>query len=151
MAEVAVQGQLPLAGGLNSIIFRTKWDMETFRHLCSEANVRCDHPLSVEQVRSSLFMNEGFHLTDLNFSDERIQLSFQFPVRNAPADKIYELTVVQNYPGGSLRFDKKMELSKPSLSIVNFKAEPKAIWNIDLERVLAFRGRLQHARSEIFG
>lgn len=96
-------------------------------------------------------MNEGFHLTDLNFSDERIQLSFQFPVRNAPADKIYEVAVVQNYPGGTLRYDKKIELSKPSLSIVNFKAEPQAIWNIELERVLAFKGKLQHARSEIFG
>jgi hypothetical protein len=151
MAEVAVKSHLPLANGLRAIIFRTKWDLETFRYLCSEGRVQCSHLLSIEQVRSSLFMNEGFHLTDLNFNDEKIQLSFQFPVRNAPTDKMYEVTVSQIYPGGSLRFDQKIELSKPSLSIIHFKAEPQSIWNIELERVLAFKGKLQHARSEVFG
>lgn len=151
MAEVAVKNQLQLAGALQAIMFRTSWDLETFRYLLNESRLHCPYQMGVEQVRGSLFMSEGLYITDLNFSDDRIQLSFHFPLRNSPADKSYEVCVVQECLEGTARLDNKIVLDKPSLSIVKYRTNPDSLWTIHLEKELAFRGRLQHAKSELFG
>jgi hypothetical protein len=151
MAEVAVKDRLNLSDGLQGILFRTSWDLETFRYLLSEHGLTCPHRMGVEQLRGSIFMSEGLYITDLNFSDDRIQMSFHFPLRHAPADKSYDVCVVQQCGAGIARLDKKVVLDKPSLSIVKYRAEADALWTIHLEKELAFRGRLQHAKSELFG
>ena len=96
-------------------------------------------------------MSEGMYITDLNFSDDRIQMSFHFPLRNVPADKVYDVCVVQQYTGGQATLDKEIALDKPSLSIVKFRQDPESVWTIHLEKELAFKGKLQHAKSEVFG
>jgi len=151
MAEVAVKDRLSLSHGLQGILFRTSWDLETFRYLLSEQGLTCPHRMGGELLRGSIFMSEGLYITDLNFSDDRIQMSFHFPLRHVPADKSYDVCVVQQCTAGSARLDKKVVLDKPSLSIVKYRAEADALWTIHLEKELAFRGRLQHAKSELFG
>ncbi|MGJ4973452.1 MULTISPECIES: DarT ssDNA thymidine ADP-ribosyltransferase family protein [unclassified Bradyrhizobium] len=151
MAEVAVKGELPLANNLHSIVFRTIWDAYTFRHMLGERGISCPYPLATEQPNGSLFMSQGMYITDLKFSDDRINLSFQFPLRNGPSDNIYDVCVVQEYAGGRMILDQKLLLDKPTLSIGPYKADPNSIWTIHLEKVLAFKGRLQHAKSQLFG
>jgi hypothetical protein len=151
MAEVAVHHRLPLSEGLYAIVFRTKWDMETFRHLLVGRNVVCPHRLSVEQVRGSTFMSEGLYTSDLSYTDDKLAMTFHFPLRYAPLDRNYQVYVMQECPLGNKLFDKKLELDKPTLSIVKFHSHAEAIWTVQLERELAFAGKLQHARSEIFG
>jgi hypothetical protein len=96
-------------------------------------------------------VSEGLYLTDLNFNDDRIQMSFHFPLRNAPHDKSYDVCVLQECAAGSAKLDKKLVLDKPSLSVRNYRIEAESVWTIHLEKELAFRGRLQHAKSELFG
>jgi hypothetical protein len=151
MAEVAVKDILRLADGLQGILFRTSWDLETFRHFLSERAIACPYRLGIEQVHGSLFMSEGLYITDLNFSDDRIQMSFHFPLRHVPADKTYDFCVVQECAAGQAKLDKELVLDKPSLSIVKYRIESDSIWTILLEKELAFKGKLQHAKSEIFG
>ena len=151
MAEVAVKDRLELANALQAVLFRTNWDLETFLHLLNEGSRSCPHRLGIEQIRGSLFMSEGMYITDLNFSDDRIQMSFHFPLRNVPADKVYDVCVVQQYTGGQATLDKEIALDKPSLSIVKFRQDPESVWTIHLEKELAFKGKLQHAKSEVFG
>jgi ssDNA thymidine ADP-ribosyltransferase, DarT len=151
MAEVAVRDRLALSTGLHAILFRTIWDFETFRYLATERGIACPYRLGVEQIHGSLFMSEGLFITDLNFSDDRIQMSFHFPLRNVPADKTYDVCVVQDCALGRATLDKKIVLDKPSLSIVKFRAESDSHWTIHLDKELAFRAKLQHAKSELFG
>ena len=151
MAEVAVKDQLPLSSGLQAIIFRTSWDLETFRYLLTERNLACSHRMGVEQVGGSLFMSEGLYISDLHFSDDRIQMSFHFPLRYAPADNSYDVCALQECAAGRATLDKKVTLDKPSLSIGKYRPESASVWTIHLEKELAFRGRLQHAKSELFG
>ena len=151
MAEVAVKGQLNLADALQAILFRTNWDLETFRYLLSVKNVPCPHRMAREQVQGSLFVNQGLFLTDLNFNDDQIQLQFHFPLRYQPNDKSYDVCVVQDCSDGRKRLDKKVILDKPSLTINKYWPNADALWTIHLEKELAFQGRLQHAKSELFG
>jgi hypothetical protein len=151
MAEVAVKDRLSLADSLHAILFRTIWDLETFRHLLNERGIASPYRLAAEQVHGSLFMSEGMYITDLNFSDDRIQMSFHFPLRNVPADKTYDVCVIQQCAAGQAKLDKKLVLDKPSLSIVKFMTESDSIWTIHLEKEFAFQGKLQHAKSQLFG
>jgi len=151
MAEVAVKDRLSLANGLHAILFRTIWDLETFRYLLNERATACPYRLGVEQDHGSLFLSEGLYITDLSFSDDRMQMSFHFPLRNVPADKTYDVCVVQECVAGQAKLDKKLVLDKPSLSIVKFRVESDSHWTIHLEKELAFKGKLQHAKSELFG
>ncbi|WP_168202938.1 DarT ssDNA thymidine ADP-ribosyltransferase family protein [Tardiphaga sp. vice352] len=151
MAEVSVRDKLKLEHGLQAILFRTSWDLETFRFYIAEKGIACPHRLGIEQIHGSLFMSEGLYITDLNFSDDRVQMSFHFPLRNVPPDKTYDVCVVQQYAGGSAKLDKPIVLDKPSLSIKNFRPEADSVWTIFLEKELAFRAKMQHAKSELFG
>jgi hypothetical protein len=150
MAEVAVLEGLPLEKSLYSIIFRTKWDIETFRYLLSQSEVKCPYRLGIEQVPRSLFMSEGLYLADLSFRDDKLAMTFHFPLRNSPADKEYEIYAIQECPAGARLLDKKLQLDKPTLSITGYHAQPRSVWTIRLEKELAFQGMLQHARSEVF-
>lgn len=151
MAEVAVRGRLALTDGLDAIVFRTKWDIETFRWLLARRGAICSHRLAVEPIRGSIFMGEGFFASDLDFMDDRLQMSFHFPLRHAPADKRYKIRVTQDHAGGRSIFDRIVELRHPTLSIAKFSPDPQSVWTIELEEQLAFAGQLQHARSEVFG
>jgi hypothetical protein len=121
------------------------------RYLLIQAGSSCPYKVGVEQVRSSIFMSEGLYLSDLSYIDDTIQLSFHFPLRYAPVDRQYEIRVEQRHTNGIKLFDKKFELNKPTLSIANYAADQSCVWIINLERELAFQGRLKHAPSEIFG
>jgi ssDNA thymidine ADP-ribosyltransferase, DarT len=127
MAEVAVKDRLPLVEVLQAILFRTSWDLETFRQFLSERAIACPYRLGVEQVHGSLFMSEGLYITDLNFSDDRIQMSFHFPLRYVPANKTYDVCAVQECAAGRAQLDKELVLDKPSLSIVKFRIESGSI------------------------
>jgi hypothetical protein len=150
MAEVAVKERLSLSDGLHAILFRTKWDLETFLYMLSLRRIACTHRLSIEQVAGSIFMSQGMYITDLSFRDDELKMSFHFPLRNAPLDKHYEVGARQECEMGVLLFDKKLLLDKPTLAIVKYYQEPSSIWTIHLEQELAFQGALQHAQSELF-
>ncbi|WP_179734633.1 DarT ssDNA thymidine ADP-ribosyltransferase family protein [Bradyrhizobium sp. IAR9] len=151
MAEVAVRNRLPLDGTLQGILFRTSWDMETFRYLLGEAGITCNYRMGVEQISSSLFMHEGLYLTDLTFSDDRLQMSFHFPLRHPAPENLYDVHAIQDCAAGRRLLNKQLKLDKPSFGITKYHPDGDAVWTIYLEKELAFRGRLQHARSQVFG
>lgn len=151
MAEVAVRDRLALIDGLQAIVFRTKWDMETFRWLLAARGVTCDHRLGIEHIGQSIFISQGLFVSDLDFRDDRLQMSFHFPLRNAPAGNCYRVRVNQDHAGGRSVFDRTIELVHPTLSIAKFSPDPQSVWTIELEEQPAFVGRLQHARSQVFG
>lgn len=77
-------------------------------------------------------------------------MKFHFP-RTKPADNIYRVTVQQRTKSGNIQLDSALPLTSPALTISNFLSDAESHWKIQLEGVLAFEGRLAHAKSQIFG
>ncbi len=151
MAEVAIRNRLHLQDALQAIVFRTKWDLLTFRYHLALHKTQCNYPMAIEQIAGSIFLRKGLFLTDAAFIDNQIDVSFHFPDLNAPTDRRYHVYVHQKCASSKLLFDQEIELTTPNLSISNFKPDAESVWTIKLENELAFEGTLKHAKSEIFG
>lgn len=152
MAEVMVPSALPLLPHLKAICFRTRWDLETFRHLLAQVNGTCPWRVQVEQITNSLYMHQGLYIIELDFLGDELRIRFHLPVDYRPNEGSYKVRVGQFLAGTRRRsFDKSINLQSGSLLIKGFLPDNQAIWIIELEEVLAFQGQLAHAQSQVFG
>jgi hypothetical protein len=149
-AEVLVPDGLPLNEALAAIIFRTKWDLETFRALCAEARVACPYRLGIEQVQLSAYMRWGMYINDMTFDGRALTLQFHRPARNLPADNMYKLGIRQSTGAHCMAFSDRVEIPSWRLTVAGFRSDDRAVWNIDLEDTLAFYGPIPVERSETF-
>jgi hypothetical protein len=152
MAEVLVPERLHLKDHLKAIFFRTRWDLETFRHLLQQEKMTFDGKVQVEQVTNSLYMHWGLYIIDMDFLENKIHLKFHLPHDYKPEDGNYKIKIEQNVTGFPTKtFDQANNLQNGSLVVINFHPEPNAIWTVNLEDVIAYQGPLPHAQSQIFG
>lgn len=149
MTEVGVRGGLSLQGNLSAILFRTKWDMETFKLLLEEEGLQCPYNLGIEQIHASVFQSRGLYLTNVSANDGKLNLSFSFPIANAPLNGMYAVKVVQTTALSTWTYDHSVKLPRAGLEISGFSPQDST-WKIELEGQLAFQGRLRSEVSSIF-
>lgn len=151
MAEVMIPRELSLAPSLKAIFFRTRWDLETFRFLLEKQNLKCPHRVQIEQITSSLYMHKALYIRELTQLEDKIHLSVHKPSDHGPVDGLYQVKIVQSEAGQqNMIYENKYALqSNAPLIVQGFRIEDSNTWNIELEGVLAFRGRLPQ-QSEVF-
>jgi hypothetical protein len=150
MAEVLVPGELALMGALRFIAFRTRYDQLTFEYLLEQAGGQCPFERAVEHPPQSLYMHWGLYLSEMNFIENTLAMRFHLP-RHEPADNQFEIDLEQSVPGAPTRTLKTTLKLQPQLTVKGVHADGRAVWRIRLEECLAFEGRLNHARSALFG
>lgn len=149
MSEVSVKGSLPLKDCLQAIMFRTKWDLQTFRYLLHKSEDSLDYRVGVEQIKGSLFHSRGLFISDLSFIKDEISIGFNFPVEYAPVGNRYLVSCTQSTKEGDRTYKGEVALSRPTLNITNYR-QTAGEWKIELEDALGFFGQIDARESAVF-
>jgi hypothetical protein len=109
----------------------------------------CEYKAFVERSKGVLFLSRGLFLNEINFQDDTISITFNFPADFTPPDRNFKIFVQQQVSNRIATYDKLVKLTAPTFNISNYIREP-GVWHIKLEDQLAFRGQIRAETSELF-
>lgn len=149
MAEVIFPGEIEIGPYLRAVLCRTSLDRQTVLTTLGARAAEFQEVVRIEQIYGSCFMHRGLYITEINSNDDKIHIRLHRPHDSPPTGKI-RVSIRQTIDGELVQ-TKSGEVSGSAHAITasGFKIYDGAIWEIDLEEVIAYRGPLLPSGSVV--
>jgi hypothetical protein len=150
MSEVVFRGPLPVFPHLRYVVCRTRYDRTTLLHFLGDDAQRFQNMVVSEQTLGSMFVRYCTYIKGASASDGQLTLEFA-PPRQPPAAGNFTVQV-QQYNRGirTLLRVYTWPADRTVGSMKDLPLAPDAVWQIDVDGCIAFKGTLTSTMSEVF-
>lgn len=142
MAEVLYPGNLALRPHLKKIICRSQVDKTSLLDYLGDDVASWTDMISVEQTHGSIFFHWGLYISDIKFIDGDLHMFLTIP-RNLSTSGKYEIEIRQFLNDSLLEAKSgQVPVGTKHAIVKGCPDVPDCRWEIFLEQVIAFRGKV---------